>query len=145
MNIQTHYRLNDHTALPVLGFGTNVLKGESGIQAIKTALDAGYRLIDTAQSYGNEEEVGRAIRESGIPRKEVFITTKITDENQGYQKTLDSVQISLDKLQMDKIDLLLVHWPNMKDFSRSIETFRALIDLRANGTVKSIGVSNYTP
>ena len=145
MNIQTYYRLNDHTALPVIGFGTNVLKGTSGIQAIKTALKVGYRLIDTAQSYGNEEEVGRAIRESVISRDEVFITTKITDENQGYQKTLDSVQVSLEKLQTDKIDLLLVHWPNMQDFSRSIETFKALIDLREKGFATTIGMSNFTP
>ena len=145
MNIQTQYRFIDHTALPVLGFGTNVFKGEPGIQAIKTALDAGYRLIDTAQRYDNEEEVGRAIQESGIPRGEVFITTKITDENQGYQKTLDSVQVSLEKLQVDKIDLLLVHWPNMQDFSLSIETFKALINLREKGSATTIGVSNYTP
>ncbi len=145
MNIQTQYRLNDHTALPVMGFGTNVLKGEEGIQAIKTALEVGYRLIDTAQSYGNEAEVGRAILESGLPRDEIFITTKITDENQGYDQTLDSVQVSLEKLQTDTIDLVLVHWPNIEDFSRSIETYQALIDLREKGTVNTIGVSNYTP
>lgn len=86
MNLRTQYRLNDHTALPVIGFGTNVLKGKSGIQAIKTALNAGYRLIDTAQSYGNEEEVGQAIVESGFPREEIFITTKITDENKATRR-----------------------------------------------------------
>jgi diketogulonate reductase-like aldo/keto reductase len=145
MNLQTQYRLNDQTALPVMGFGTNVLKGGEGIKAIKIALNAGYRLIDTAQSYDNEEEVGRAIQESGIPREEIFITTKITDENQGYQQTLDSVKVSLEKLQTDTVDLLLVHWPNIEDFNRSIETYQALIDLRQQGTVKTIGVSNYTP
>lgn len=145
MNLQTKYRLNDHTALPIMGFGTNVLKGEEGIEAIKTALDAGYRLIDTAQSYHNEEEVGRAIQESGLPREEIFITTKVTDENQGYQSTLDSVKVSLEKLQTDTIDLLLVHWPNLENFNLSIETYQALIDLRQQGTVKTIGVSNYTP
>ncbi len=145
MNIQTQYRLNDQTPLPVMGFGTNVLKGESGIQAIKTALKAGYRLIDTAQSYGNEEEVGQAIAESDIPREEVFVTTKITDENQGFQETLDSVKISLEKLQMETVDLILVHWPNIENFSLSIETYEALIDLREQGKVKTIGVSNYTP
>lgn len=145
MNIQTQYRLNDHTALPVMGFGTNVLTGASGVQAIKTALEAGYRLIDTAQSYGNEQEVGRAIAESSVPREDVFITTKITDENQGYQKTLDSTKVSLQKLQTNDIDLLLVHWPNIEDFALSIETFKALIDLREQGKVKTIGVSNYTP
>ena len=145
MQLQSQFRLNDHTALPVLGFGTNVLKGESGIEALKTALKAGYRLIDTAQSYGNEEEIGKAIKESKIPRKEVYITTKIADENQGYQKALDSFQQSLEKLQTDYVDLLLVHWPNINHFDRSIETYQALIDLRQQGKVKTIGVSNYTP
>lgn len=120
MKPQTQYRLNDHTALPVLGFGTNVLKGDPGIQAIKTALKAGYRLIDTAQSYGNEGEVGQAIAESNLPRDDVFVTTKISDDNQGFQQTLDSVKVSLEKLQMETVDLLLVHWPNIEDFDRSI-------------------------
>jgi len=145
MNINTQYRLNDHTALPVMGFGTNVLKGTSGIQAIKTALDAGYRLIDTAQSYGNEEEVGRAIAESSLNREDIFITTKITDENQGYRNTIDSTEVSLQKLQTNYIDLLLVHWPDIEDFAHSIDTYKALIDLREQGKVKTIGVSNYTP
>ncbi|MFW5713139.1 MAG: aldo/keto reductase [Brevefilum sp.] len=145
MNIQTQYRLNDNTALPIMGFGTNALKGDSGIQAIKTALDAGYRLIDTAQSYGNEAEVGRAIAESDLLRNEIFVTTKITDENQGYQKTMDSTKASLEKMQMDYIDLLLVHWPNVENFDQSIETFKALIELREQGKVNTIGVSNYTP
>jgi methylglyoxal/glyoxal reductase len=144
MNAQTHCQLNDQTALPVIGFGTNVLKGEPGIKTIKTALKVGYRLIDTAQSYGNEEEVGQAIAESAVSRDEVFLTIKIADENQGYQQTLDSVDVSLNKLQIDTIDLLLVHWPTIENFDLSINTFRALIELREQGKVKTIGVSNYT-
>lgn len=145
MNLQTQHRLNDRTALPALGFGTNVLKGAPGIQSIKTALDIGYRLIDTAQSYGNEEEVGQAVAESRIPRKEIFVTTKISDENQGYQNTIDSVKVSLEKLQLDTLDIVLVHWPNIEHFQRSIDTFKALIALREQGIINTIGVSNYTP
>ena len=145
MNIQSQYLLNDNTVLPVMGFGTNVLHGRPGIQSIKTALKAGYRLIDTAQSYENEEEVGTALKESELPRKAVFITTKVTDENQGYQQTLDSVEVSLEKLKIEYVDLVLVHWPNIEDFDRSIATYKALIDLREQGKVRTIGVSNYTP
>ena len=145
MQSTSRYRINDNSTLPVIGFGTNVLRGESGIRAIKAALQAGCRLIDTAQSYGNEEEVGSAVRGSGLPRKEVFITTKIADENQGYQETLLSFQQSLVKLQTQYIDLVLVHWPNITDFARSIDTYKALINLRQQGKVMTIGVSNYTP
>lgn len=131
--------------MPVLGFGTNVLQGPSGIKDIQVALDAGYRLIDTAQSYGNEAEVGEAIAASPVPREDIFVTTKITDENQGYQLTKNSFKVSLGKLQMDTIDLLLVHWPNVENFALSIETWKALIDLQEQGKAKAIGVSNYTP
>lgn len=128
-----------------MGFRTNVLKGDPGIQAIKTVLNADYRLIDTARSYQNEAEVGQAVAESEIPRQEVFVTAKITDENQGYQKTMDSFQISLEKLQMDYVDLLLAHWFYIDHFDLSIETYKALIHLRGLGKAKTIGVSNYTP
>lgn len=112
MNMNATITLNNGTMMPMLGFGTNVLHGPSGIEAIKTALDAGYRLIDTAQSYENEEGVGQATAESDIPRQEIFITNKITDDNQGFQSTLDSFGISLKKLRTDYVDLLLIHWPN---------------------------------
>jgi len=145
MNIKSTFTLNNGVHIPVLGFGTNVLQGSSGIKDIQTALDAGYRLIDTAQSYGNETEVGKAIKASPVPTEDIFVTTKITDENQGYQRTLDSFKSSLEKLQLDAVDLLLVHWPNVENFDLSIETWKALIDLQAQGKASAIGVSNYTP
>lgn len=145
MNTNSTKLLNNGTKIPLIGFGTNVLRGTSGINDIKTALKVGYRLIDTAQSYGNEEEVGQAVKESGILREDVFITTKIDDENQGYQSTIESFNISLEKLQLDTLDLLLIHWPNIDNFDRSIETWKALIDLQSSGKVSAIGVSNYTP
>lgn len=145
MKISSTFTLNNGVEIPVLGFGTNVLQGPSGIKDIQTALDAGYRLIDTAQSYGNEAEVGKAIDASAIAREEIFVTTKIKDENQGYQLTIDSCEASLEKLQMDAVDLLLVHWPNLENFDLSIETWKALIDLQEEGKAKAIGVSNYTP
>ena len=145
MNIKSTFALNNGVQIPVLGFGTNVLQGASGIKDIQTALDAGYRLIDTAQSYGNETEVGKAINASPVPREDIFVTTKITDENQGYQRTRDSFKSSLERLQLDAVDLLLVHWPNVENFSLSIETWKALIDLQEQGKARAIGVSNYTP
>lgn len=145
MKITSTFTLNNGAEIPVLGFGTNVLQGPSGINDIQTALDAGYRLIDTAQSYGNEAEVGKAIAASPVAREDIFITTKITDENQGYQLTMDSFESSLEKLQMTVVDLLLVHWPNVENFDLSIETWKALIDLQDQGKAKTIGVSNYTP
>ena len=144
MNSSINVVLNDGTPMPRIGFGTNVLQGQSGITAIETALKTGYRLIDTAQSYGNEEEVGQAVADSGLSREDVFITTKIKEKNQGYQKTIDSLQDSLEKLQLDQVDLALVHWPSRENFDLSIETWKALIDLREQGKVKAIGVSNYT-
>jgi len=145
MNIASSRTLNNGVKIPLLGFGTNVLSGSSGIQAIQAALDAGYRLIDTAQSYGNEEEVGQAVAESSVPREDIFITTKITDDNQGYQATVKSLDVSLQKLRSDYVDLLLIHWPNITNFDRSLTTWKALIALQEEGKAKSIGVSNYTP
>jgi len=145
MNIKSTTTLNNDIEMPILGFGTNVLRGPSGIRVIQSALDAGYRLIDTAQSYGNEEEVGQAITASKVLREGVFITTKITDKNQGFQAALDSFEISLKKLRTDYVDLLLIHWPYKADFDRSIDSWRALIKLEEEGKAKAIGVSNYTP
>ena len=145
MNIDSTFMLNNGIKMPVIGFGTNVLQGPSGINDIQIALEAGYRLIDTAQSYGNEAEVGKAIAASPIPRDEIFVTTKITDENQGYQLTIDSFNASLEKLRMDAVDLLLIHWPNVENFDISIETWKALIKIHEQGKAKAIGVSNYTP
>jgi methylglyoxal/glyoxal reductase len=130
--------------MPVMGFGTNVLRGTTGVEAIKTALADGYRLVDTAQSYGNENLIGQAVAESGVPRDDVFITTKIADEHQGIPSTFKSVESSLRKLRTDYIDLLLIHWPYPGNFTKSLETWRAMIALREEGKVRAIGVSNFT-
>lgn len=136
--------LNNGVEIPLIGFGTNVLSGEAGVQAIQTALTAGYRLIDTAQSYDNEDIIGQAVAESGVSRQDVFITTKIDDENQGTDAAIDSLDVSLKKLRTDYVDLLLIHWPYPGDFDRSLETWHTLIDLQTAGKARAIGVSNYT-
>jgi diketogulonate reductase-like aldo/keto reductase len=136
--------LNNGVIIPRIGFGTNVLRGAEGVAAIQTALAAGCRLIDTAQSYHNEDVIGRAVAESEVPRQDVFITTKIDDENQGTDATIESLEVSLRKLQTDYVDLLLIHWPYPGDFDRSLETWHTLIDLQAAGKARAIGVSNYT-
>jgi diketogulonate reductase-like aldo/keto reductase len=108
--------------------------------AIRAAYEAGYRLFDTAQLYKNEAEVGVALHQLGVSRDQLFVTTKVAEVNQGYQKTIDSVKNSLSKLQLDAVNLLLIHWPTEKYF---FETWRALEDLKKAGLTRSIGVSNY--
>ncbi len=144
MNSQSTRTLINNVEIPMTGFGTNVLRGNSGVEAIRTALADGYRLIDTAQSYHNEEVIGQAVAESGVPRGNIFITTKIADEYQGTSSTVKSLEESLVKLRTDYVDLLLIHWPLLDDFSKSLETWRTLIDLQEAGKVRAIGVSNYT-
>jgi diketogulonate reductase-like aldo/keto reductase len=133
--------LNNGVGMPKLGFGTYQILKEETQQAVRDALDVGYRLIDTAQSYNNEEEVGNAIRESGIPREEIFITTKVWLENYGYEKCRESVLKSLEKLQTDYIDLVLLHQP----FSDYYAAYHALEDLYKQGVIRAIGVSNFYP
>lgn len=133
--------LHNGVEMPVFGLG--VYKVEEGSQieeTIHTALDLGYRLIDTASFYMNEEGVGRAIRSSGIAREELFITTKVWNSEQGYESTLMAFEDSMEKLGLDYLDLYLVHWP-VKD--KYIETWRALEKLYREGKVKAIGVSNF--
>lgn len=134
--------LNDGTAFPELGFGTYKLTGDEGIAAIGTAIDAGYRLLDSAVNYGNEAEVGEAVRRSGI-RDELIVTTKVPGREHGYQETTHSAHASLERLGLDRIDLYLIHWPN-PSVNRYVETFRAMIDLQKDGKVGSVGVSNFT-
>lgn len=139
--------LNDGTVFPQLGFGTYRLRGEDGVDAIVSAIDAGYRLLDTAVNYGNEAEVGEAIRRAGmrcgVDREELIVTTKIPGRHHGYEAAVDSVRGSLSRLGLDRIDLLLIHWPNPR-VGRYIDTFRAMVDLREQGLVRSTGVSNFT-
>lgn len=131
-----------NVTVPVLGFGTWALSGQAAYQATRMVLDLGYRHIDTAQIYGNEAEIGRAIRDSGLPRNEIFLTTKIAPSNLRKADVRRSHEESLRRLGLDQVDLLLVHWPNA-----SIplgETLEALTALRDGGKTRAIGVSNFT-
>lgn len=132
--------LNNGVRMPQLGFGTYKVGGE----ATAAALAAGYRSIDTAEMYGNEEEIGRALAESGIPREELFVTSKVWNDHHGYQATLDAFEGSRRRLGLDYLDLYLIHWPQPQ-LGLHAETWRALEKLLADGAVRAIGVSNFTP
>jgi 2,5-diketo-D-gluconate reductase A len=136
------YRLNDGTTLPAIGFGTYPMKGKECVEGVLGALEAGYRLIDTAVSYRNEEEVGEAIRSSSVPRAEIVLTSKLPGRHHGYDDARTSVLESLERLGLEHIDLHLIHWPNPR-VGRYPEAWRALVDLREEGVVRSIGVSNF--
>ena len=130
--------LNNGVAMPQLGFGTwNV-----GGREVELALEAGYRNFDTATIYGNEDEVGRAIAASGVPREELFVATKVWDDDQGHDSTLRAFEESRTRLALDVVDLYLIHWPAPK-LDRYVETWRALESLLADGAVRAIGVSNF--
>ena len=133
--------LNNGVKMPILGFGVYQIPQEETKQAVLDAIDVGYRLIDTAQSYFNEKQVGEAISECEIPREELFITTKIWIENYGYEKCKASVYESLEKLGLDYIDLVLLHQP----FADYYGAYRALEELYKEGLIKAIGVSNFYP
>jgi 2,5-diketo-D-gluconate reductase A len=134
--------MNNGLRIPQLGFGVFLVPPDETKQAVTEALEAGYRLIDTAQGYRNEEGVGAAIAESDVPRDELFITTKLTNSEQGYDTTLAAFDGSMDKLGIDVLDLFLIHWPQPM-FDQYIETWRAFEKLLADGRVRSIGVSNF--
>lgn len=134
--------LNDGTAFPELGLGTYNLRGDDGAAAIVSAIESGYRLLDTAVNYENEAEVGEAVRRSGI-REQLLITTKVPGRDHGYDETVRSAHASLERLGLDRIDLYLIHWPNPR-VNRYVETFQAMIDLQKEGKVGSVGVSNFT-
>ena len=134
--------LNNGLKMPKVGFGVYQIKNQEQCkQAVLDAIDVGYRLIDTAQSYGNEEAVGKAIQETQVPRSELFITTKVWISNYGYEKAKASVEESLKKMQLDYIDLVLLHQP----FNDYYGAYKALEDLYKEGKIKAIGVSNFYP
>lgn len=137
------YTLNDGTTLPAIGFGTYPLRGEDGTAAMVGALEAGYRLLDTAVNYGNEGEVGTAIRRSGIDRTEVLVTTKVPGRFHRRDLALASVEDSLRRLRLDQVDLVLIHWPNPMN-GMYVEAFAALVQARERGLTRSVGVSNFT-
>ena len=136
-------KLYNGVEMPVLGLGTFRAQGRDCERAVEFALNNGYDHIDTAQGYENEKQVGNGWKASGRAREEIFITTKINNSNQGYDKSKQSFEESLKDLQTDYVDLLLIHWPNISDFDRTIDTWRALIDLQAQNLCRSIGVSNF--
>jgi diketogulonate reductase-like aldo/keto reductase len=135
--------LNDEYTMPVLGLGVAELTEDETERAVSTALEVGYRLIDTAAVYGNEAAVGRAIAASGIPRAELFVTTKIANADQGFQASQDAARVSLDRLGLDYIDLFLIHWP-MAQLGKYVDTFGGLIQARGDGITRSIGVCYFT-
>ena len=135
--------LNDDWTLPDIGFGTYPLKGDEGVDAVVSALDIGYRLIDTAVNYGNEDAVGRGIARSDVPRDEIVVTTKLPGRDHGYDETLASFDRSASALGLDTIDLYLIHWPN-PSVDRYVDAWRAMVRLREQGRVRSVGVSNFT-
>jgi diketogulonate reductase-like aldo/keto reductase len=137
------YALNDGTTLPAIGFGTYPLKGPDGVTAILSALEQGYRLLDTAVNYENEREVGEALRRSGLPREEVQVASKIPGRHHAYDAAIQSTHASLERLGLDYLDLHLIHWPNPSQ-DKFLEAWTALVDLRRQGLVRSIGVSNFT-
>lgn len=141
MNIQHKLKLHNGIEMPFIGLGTYGLGGgRATVEIVKAALDLGIRSIDTASFYKNEQEVGEGIKESAVFRKEVFVTTKLWNDEHGYDAALKAIEASLRRLDMDYVDLYLIHWPG-KD--RYIETWKALERLYDEGTVKAIGVSNF--
>lgn len=140
--------LNDGNRIPVVGFGTYKATEHEGIESVKNAINNGYRLIDSAAKYENEEAVGKGIRTSGVAREEIVVTTKLWRENLGYEQAKTAFSESLNKLGLDYIDLYLIHWPanaiNYKNWQRTnADTWRAMEELQAEGKIKSIGVSNF--
>lgn len=135
-------RLNDGNTIPQLGLGVYKVDDDEAERTVSTALEAGYRHLDTAEYYGNEAGVGRALRASGLARDDVYLTTKVWNDQQGYESTLASFDRSLDKLGVDVVDLYLIHWPAPRQ-DLYVETYRALEKIRQEGRARSIGVSNF--
>jgi diketogulonate reductase-like aldo/keto reductase len=136
--------LNDGVTLPVIGLGTYKLKGNKGATSIQSAIDVGYRLLDSAYNYENEGTVGEAVRRSSIPREELRITSKLPGRYQAYDEAVTTIQESLYRAKLDYYDLYLIHWPNPKQ-DKYVEAWQALIDAKKWGLIRSIGVCNFLP
>lgn len=151
LNINSRIKLNNGLEMPVIGLGVyKTEEGEEVQNSVRYALDAGYRMFDTAKKYENEEGLGRALKSYGLLREEFFVTTKLWNEDQGYENTLKAIDESLKKLDLSYVDLYLIHWPTAGDpkLNQSInkreETWRAMEEIYKSGKAKAIGVSNYT-
>lgn len=146
-----NYKLNNGNEIPVIGFGTwQTPDGEVAEKSVLAALETGYRHIDTAAAYGNEESVGRAIKKSGVPREQIYLTTKLWNTEHTYEKTEAAIQESMKKLGVDYLDLYLIHWPNPIDYrdnwqEANAESWRAMEEAVSRGLIRSIGVSNFMP
>jgi 2,5-diketo-D-gluconate reductase A len=136
--------LNNGVEMPRLGFGVFQVPNDETEAAVTAALEAGYRSIDTAKIYGNEEGVGAALAKSGVPRNELFITTKLWNSDQGYDSTMRAFDASLSRLGLSYLDLYLIHWPTPKR-DKYVDTWRAFEKLLADGRVRAVGVSNFQP
>jgi 2,5-diketo-D-gluconate reductase A len=136
--------LNNGVEMPQLGFGVWQVPDEEAQGTVTTALEAGYRSIDTAAAYGNEEGTGKALAASGLPREEFFVTTKLWNKEHGYDETLRAFDASLSKLGLDYVDLYLIHWP-LPSIDRYVDTWKAFEKLHADGRIRAIGVSNFQP
>ena len=136
-------RFHDGRSAPQLGFGVWQVDNLLSSRVVLNALENGYRLIDTASGYHNEEGVGRAISESGLDRSELFITTKLWNDQHGHQLTKEAIERSLEKLKLDYLDLYLIHWP-VPRVNRFVQAWEMMINLRSEGLIKSIGVCNFT-
>ncbi|HEX2283796.1 MAG TPA: aldo/keto reductase [Mycobacterium sp.] len=134
--------LNDDNTIPVIGLGVGELSDADAERAVSAALEAGYRLIDTAAAYGNEAAVGRAIAASGVPRDELFITTKLATEDQGFQSSQDACKASLERLGLDYVDLYLIHWPAEQQ-GTYVNSWGGLMKSKEVGDARSIGVCNF--
>lgn len=142
LTLESKVRLNNGVEMPVLGLGVwQIPSGRATQQAVRWALDSGYRLIDTAKLYGNERDVGVAVRESGLPREEIFVTTKLWNSDHGYDSALRAFDESLRRLGLDYVDLYLVHWPVPR--ARD-DTWKAMERIFKEGRARAVGVSNYT-
>lgn len=148
-----YYTLANGNVIPTIGFGTwRLANGSEAYDAVSHALKVGYRHIDTAEIYGNEESIGQAIKDSQVPREDIFLTTKVWNDKITYEETLAGFQNSLDRLQTDYVDLLLIHWPNPKAIrgtigykERNKEVWQALEALYQEGKARAIGISNFMP
>jgi 2,5-diketo-D-gluconate reductase A len=136
-------RFNNGVEIPQLGFGVFQVPADEVIEPVRTAIESGYRLIDTAAAYQNEEGVGKAIANSGVDRNDLFITTKLWNSDQGYDEAMRAFDVSLGKLGLDTVDLYLIHWPLPKR-DRYVDTWKALEKIYADGRARAIGVSNFT-
>ncbi|MBC8743860.1 aldo/keto reductase [Lactobacillus sp. Marseille-P7033] len=150
-NINSTFNLNNGIKIPCVGYGTFRTPADVAEKAVKEAITTGYRHIDTAAVYGNEEAVGKGIKDSGIDRQDLFVTSKLWNTNRGYEETKEAFQETLDRLQMSYLDLYLIHWPaNQKQFGDeaakiNAETWRAMEDLYNEGKIRAIGLSNFMP